>query len=171
MPVRKGQEGIYWEWDFSKAKVFFKDALKKFSNPKGTKLWARMVQFLFMSWIGETFAKLGARRGHSAWKELSPRYKAWKTSQHKTKKGTIRGPYSERPLTKTGHLKASFVVGARSNVFQQERTRMFFGSRVPYAEHHQEPKVEGRPPKREIIFITQQDENDLGDLVTKWLVE
>jgi len=134
---------------------------RKVKDPKRFGLWRRLTFLLFMSWIAETFRLQGARRGHRAWKKLNPKYRQWKIAHRK----------SGRALIDTGHLQASFVVGAPDNVYKEENLEMVFGTKVPYAVHHQSPKIPGRPPKREIVFITRQDRKEIDDVVKKWIVE
>jgi len=110
-------------------------------NPKLYGLWKRLMNLLFKSWIAETFRKEGARRGHAKWKRLSPKYLRWKTTSHKGRGGNTYGPYSAKPLIKYGHLQASF------KLLREQKSSMFFGTNIPYAKHHQDPKIPGRPPK------------------------
>ncbi len=62
-----------------------------------------------------------------------------------------------------GHLQGS------PETFYDGRTSLIWGSDVPYAPYHQAPTVKGRPPKREIIFITRQDKKELADFVGSFI--
>ncbi len=169
--VTTGKDGIILIWDFSRSNKMFKKIEAKLKNPQTLGLWRRLTTFLFMSWISETFARLGARRGHTLWKPLSEPYASFKTSRHARRTGGSYGPYSDRPLTKLGHLKSSFILGAPDNVFRQRKKEMFFGSQIPYAQYHQDPEVEGHPPKREMVFVTEKDKKEMGREVIKWVTE
>lgn len=165
--ARKG--GIIIEWDSKKVEKMFGRMTEKLKEPQKFGLWKRLTMFLFMSWIAEAFSKSGRRRGHAEWVPLSPKYKAWKTSAHsrRGKKGTY-GPYSGKPLIRLGHLQGSFLLGASGNVFKQGRTEMFFGTKIPYAQHHQDGT--DRIPKREIVFITGRDEEEMSKEVSAWVM-
>lgn len=134
------------------------------SRPQQTGLW-RFLKLLFKSWIGATFEKSGARRGHARWKPLSPEYLAWKTSRHVGRRGNTYGPYASKPLIKTGHLQSNF------KVLNQSEKRLSFGTQVPYAQYHQEGGERGRPPQREIVFVTNKDRDDISGVVRKWVIK
>lgn len=111
----------------------------------------RAAGLLAASWWGETFRKQGARRGHPRWKALNPAYAARKAALGQ----------SPDILHATGHLMGS------ARVLSSTQDEVVFGTRVPYAVHHQDPAVPGRPPKREIVFVTDRDLDEFGAFVQR----
>ncbi len=122
-------------------------------NQRKWGLFRKMARFLFHSWWGETFARSGARRGHPAWKPLNERYAIWKAKQGKSK----------AILRYYGHLQAS------PNILGESKTTLQWGTNIPYAQYHQAPTKPGRPPKREIIFVTRKDESEIESFVRDFI--
>lgn len=77
--------------------------------------------------------------GPGKYPDLSPRYKAWKTARNGT-------PYPI--LFLKGRLALSMLSPGGENVLDIDKTRMFFGTRVPYAGFLQDgtSKMPARPP-------------------------
>ena len=122
-------------------------------NQRKYRLFRKIARLLFHSWWGEAFRKQGARRGHPRWRSLKPKYVAWKRAHGK----------STKPLILSGHLQGS------PQVLSEYKTRLIWGTKVPYAGYHQKPTVSGRPPKREMIFITARDKVELELFVKKFI--
>lgn len=122
-------------------------------NQKSYGMFRSIARLLFHSWWSQTFLKGGARRGHVKWRPLKPEYAAWK----------IRRGLSRATLQFTGHLLGS------PNIIEERKTSLVWGTRIPYAKYHQAPTVPGHPPKREIIFITKQDRDELGAFTVRFI--
>ncbi len=122
-------------------------------NQRKYKLFRKIAKLLFHSWWGETFQKQGARRGHPRWRPLNPKYARWKRVHGK----------ATQPLILTGHLQGS------PQILADHKTRLLWGTKVPYAGYHQAPTVSGRPPKREMVFITTRDKGELKLFVEKFI--
>ena len=116
-------------------------------------LFRRFVTLIADSWWAETFWKQGARRGHPLWAPLSDRYLKWK----------VRHGKSDMALILTGHLQGSH------GILSETDTTLTWGTNIPYAEYHQNPSIPGRPPKREIVFITEDDKTELGEFCKTFL--
>ena len=123
-------------------------------DQKKDKIFYSLADVLAKSWWNETFQVEGARRGHDEWQALSEDYLAWK----------IKNGYSEKPLILTGHLQAS----AEAIEDYDGLNSLFYGSKVPYAEFHQDPAIEGHPPKREMVFIGEGDEQEMVDFISMY---
>ncbi|MHA1882467.1 MAG: phage virion morphogenesis protein [Candidatus Thorarchaeota archaeon] len=116
-------------------------------------LFRSIARLLFHSWWAETFRLQGARRGHAPWKPLNPNYAAWKVAHGKPNK----------ILQYTGHLMGS------PNIIREDATSLLWGTKIPYAKYHQDPVERGRPPKREIIFITEADKQELSRFTARFI--
>jgi len=124
------------------------------AHPEKYKLFSGMANLLLRSWWAETFRLGGARRGHQAWVPLNPDYLEWKMRQGKAK--TI--------MQYTGDLLGSINSGDPSTggIIDRGTSWLVWGTQIPYARHHQEGgTVQGRPPKRELLFITGEDRDEM----------
>jgi len=122
-------------------------------SPESFHAFSNMADLLLRSWWGETFEKQGARRGHEPWKPLSPMYATYKREQGQP----------ARTMIATGHLQAS------PKILRETANSLSWGTDIPYAQYHQRPPKEGRPPQRELIFITNEDIGELEDFLHTFL--
>ena len=87
------------------------------------------------------------RSGPGLYKDLSPRYKKWKTNK-------FRSPY---PILKlTGRLKKSITRRGGENIFKASKRSLIIGTTVPYSGYLQEGTgrkgVGGGMPARPFLF-------------------
>jgi len=118
--------------------------------PEKYKIFTLFVQLFFRAWWAETFRNEGARRGHAAWKPLNPTYERYKTSHSP----------AQRILQWYGHLlgSVSALYGPDGGIVDRQNDYVVWGTQVPYARYHQEGgTTRGKPPKREMIFVTNED--------------
>ena len=129
---------------------------------------------IYLSYIRRRF--LSAARGDGTWPDLADSTKlkrrrgrtgrVAKTSRKKDRSGKpVRKGKRKRQkvvraavvagtfeiLRDTGLLFNSLTQGSSGNVFRDLPDGVAVGTNIKYAEHHQSPKVPGRPPKREIL--------------------
>jgi len=122
------------------------------TNQRTYGLFRSMANLLFTTWWAETFRKQGARRGHTAWVPLKPAYQRWKVA-HKR---------SPKIMQYYGHLQRSV------QILEETATTLVWGTKIPYSEYHQAPTVKGRPPKRELVFITDSDVREMERFIVKF---
>jgi phage gpG-like protein len=135
------------EWDKLGSRV--SDIAKR---PEHYRMFTLMTKILAKSWWGQTFMVQGARRGHRKWQPLSPAYARWKAKA----KG------HSRVLLFYGHLMGSVQVLASGKDF------LDWGTEIPYAHYHQEG-VPGRLPKREFLFVTRKDIDEMEQFITRFI--
>lgn len=92
-----------------------------------------------------------ASQGHGAWPEL-----AESTLERKRNDPSA---ISLDPLIRTGDLRESLVNPARAA--ETGPGFLAWRSDVPYAGHHQDPEVPGRPPQRKVIDLRIEDRRRL----------
>jgi phage gpG-like protein len=131
-------------------------------NQKEYKIFNNLANVLARSWWAETFELQGARRGHDAWVPLSEAY-----YEYKLKNGF--GLYNGEPwimVGESGHLQAS------PEIVEEGLDYLSFGTKVPYAHFHQEGgEIPGRPPQRELFFVTDQDKAEMKDWLVGYLTQ
>lgn len=130
--------------DINRAKVIFQ-------NQRKYRLYRTMADLLLRAYWGETFDKEGERRGHARWVPLNPLY-----AMHKAARGR-----STKPLILMGHLRGS------GKVLRDTPNSLEFGTQVPYSTYHQEGAE--NLPKREFLFYTSQDLEEMGNFLGRML--
>lgn len=119
-------------------------------------LYERMTDFLW-EMEGKIFDAHGSHEGHSAWKELTEKWKAYKISHG----------YSPNPLEFSGALRESLTSFTGYSVLRYLDNGMVFGTDRPYSELHH--KGLGKFPEREFLFITGADDNRIKEIMDNWV--
>lgn len=94
------------------------------------------------------------------WKPLKPSYSKYKQSHY----GVLPILFIE------GTLKRSLTEkGAQGSVEVITRNSLTWGTQVPYAKHHQNPSVEGRPPRRKVVDSSDIQNKNIGVIISKYI--
>jgi phage gpG-like protein len=107
--------------------------------------------------IRKTFETEGQRDEHPRWAEFSP------ASFGRKRPSGKRITDQSKLLQDTGELKKSF------RILNQTPMTIVWGSELDYAEKHQSGDQTKKLPKREMVFLTDNDYDMINNLINNWV--
>ncbi len=115
---------------------------------------------LMMAETEKQFATEG-RHASGGWAPLKPA----------TLEAKIRGGFRTEILQRTGALLDSLTVKGDANmVFEPRPQELVFGSQLPYAAVHQNPRPENPLPRRRPLEFTETTRRQIVKILQRWVM-
>lgn len=131
-----------------------------------TEYWLAYAAPRLSADVRDNVEQQGAPSG--GWAPLSPSYAAWKAKHYPNRGLLVRTERLKRSLRFVA--RPGFIAEPGPDTIVEAGPRTFvFGTRVPYARHHQRP-TGSRPPRRRVLFLPPNASTSYGKLLHAYAV-